>query len=126
RSLAPSLLQARRTNEAIGNDRIDLFEIAKAYLPEQNSLPREVLLLTFCTGGDFFAAKGVVEAIIARLNPNATMAAADFSHPMLANGRACELQIDGQRLGFLGEISAKGLKQFELREAATIAEIQID
>ncbi len=32
RSLVPSLLQARRTNETVGNPEIELFEIARAYL----------------------------------------------------------------------------------------------
>ena len=33
RSLIPSLLIARRTNEALANARIELFETARVYLP---------------------------------------------------------------------------------------------
>ena len=33
RSLVPSLLGARRTNEALANAEIELFETAKVYLP---------------------------------------------------------------------------------------------
>ena len=33
RSLVPSLLKARRDNEAVGNRTIELFETAKVYLP---------------------------------------------------------------------------------------------
>src|SRR5690606_10046000 len=39
--------------------------------------------------------------------------------------RACELSIGGQRLGFLGEISSAGLKQFELREPTTVCELSV-
>ena len=68
-SLIPSLLEARRNNEAIGNQRIELFEIARIYLPVKDGLPDEQLMLGITSGGDFLAAKGMVEAIIARLNP---------------------------------------------------------
>ena len=43
RSLVPSLLAARRTNEALANAEIELFEIAKVYLPRGGELPREEL-----------------------------------------------------------------------------------
>ena len=35
RSLIPSLLLARKNNEAVGNPRIELFEIARVYLPKK-------------------------------------------------------------------------------------------
>ena len=38
RSLVPSLLGARRTNESLANAEIELFEIAKVYLPREGEL----------------------------------------------------------------------------------------
>ena len=35
RSLVPSLLGARRTNESLANPAIELFEIAHVYLPQR-------------------------------------------------------------------------------------------
>ena len=41
RSLVPSLLAVRRTNESLANAEIELFEIAKVYLPQGGDLPHE-------------------------------------------------------------------------------------
>jgi phenylalanyl-tRNA synthetase beta chain len=132
RSLIPSLLGARRTNEAIGNPRIELFEIAKVYLAQgaaaatgSSGLPEESLLLTITSGGDYSALKGIVESVVARLNPSAQVEAVDYKHPLFKPGVASQLRLDGKRLGFLGQLSPAGQKQFELREPATVAEVQI-
>ena len=44
-SLVPSLLAARRSNEALGNDPIELFEIARVYLPRVDQLPEEAQMI---------------------------------------------------------------------------------
>ena len=123
RSLIPSLLLARKNNEAVGNARIELFEIARVYFAKKGSLPDEALLLGITSGGDFLAVKGIVEAIVARLNPAAVLEAVDYRHELFQPGRACELRIGGKRLGYLGEVSAAALKKFELREPTTVAEL---
>jgi phenylalanyl-tRNA synthetase beta chain len=123
RSLAPSLLAARRTNETLGNERIELFEIAKVYLPE-DGLPVEELTLTLCSGGDFFAVKGVLEAVLEELNPAAALEVRDFRHELLSE-RAVELRLAGEVVGYLGELGAAGLQRFELRGGAAIAELKI-
>ncbi len=125
RSLVPSLLQARRTNETVGNPEIELFEIARAYLAQPAGLPREDLLLAITSGRDFFSVKGILESVAASLNPAVELTAIDFRHELFAPGRAVELQIGGERLGFLGEVSPAGLKRFELRGGTTVAEVRI-
>jgi len=126
RSLVPSLLGARRTNETLANPVIELFEIAKVYLPRPGSLPDEPRMLALTSGGDFFAVKGVLEALVARLNPAAELEVVDPSLDLLMAGRACELRLSGERLGFLGEVSEQSSNQFELRSATTtVAEVRI-
>ena len=125
RSLIPSLLEARRNNEAIGNPSVALFEMARVYLPENNSLPTEELMLGLTSGGDFFAVKGILETIVRRLNPEAKIDVADYQHDLFRPGRSCELQINGQRLGFLGEVSSAALKKFDLRDPTTVAEVRL-
>ena len=124
-SLIPSLLEARRNNEAIGNQRIELFEIARVYLPAKTGLPDERLMLGITRGGDFLAVKGLVEAIVERLNPSAVVEVADFEHSLFKTARACELKAAGKRIGFLGEVSAAALKSFELRQPTTVVELEI-
>jgi len=125
RSLIPSLLEARRNNEAIGNSNVQLFEIARVYLPKPGALPQEDLLLAISSDGDFFAVKGILEAIVKRLSPTALIEVGDFQHDLFAPGRGCQLRIAGQHLGYLGEVRTQALKTFDVREPTTVAEIRI-
>jgi phenylalanyl-tRNA synthetase beta chain len=125
RSLIPSLLIARRTNETLANPPVELFETARIYLPRDGELPVEELMLAITSGRDFLTVKGILEAMIESLNPTAALGVTDFQHQLFAPGRACELRLDGERFGFLGEVSPTGLKQFELRGPSTVAEVRV-
>ena len=125
RSLAPSLLGARRTNETLANPVIELFEIARVYLPRAGGLPDEDVVLGLTSGGDFFSVKGAIESLLAALKVADELEATDAAYEMLALGRACELHLAGRRIGVLGEVSAAGQKRFELRGAATVAELRL-
>lgn len=125
RSLVPSVLLARRTNEAIGNAEIELFEIAKVYLPMANSLPNEELLLGMTSGRDFLFLKGLIEQLLDALGSAIRLDVVMYDHPLLKRGRAVELRLGRERLGFLGEVSEAGLKQFELRAPTAIAEVRV-
>ncbi len=135
RSLVPSLLSARRTNETLANETIELFEIAKVYLPltgqpitdkpDAGPLPDEQLMLALTSGRDFFAVKGVIEAIIRSLDPRLVLEAVDTRHDLLDPACCCKLQLAGQTLGFLGAVCAAGLDRFDLRGSTTIAEIRL-
>jgi phenylalanyl-tRNA synthetase beta chain len=124
RSLVPSLLGARRINESVANPSIELFEIAKVYWPLPGSLPDEALMLTLTSGGDFFEVKGAVEAVVSSLRVQPTLDVKDFAHPLFTAGRAIELHLAEERIGLLGEVSAAGRKQFELRGPTTVAELR--
>jgi phenylalanyl-tRNA synthetase beta chain len=125
RSLVPSLLMARRANEAVGNPPVELFEIARVYLPRTNALPQEELMLALTSGEDFLRVKGLIESLFSALNAPQALVVKAYQHPLLQTGRAVEFDLSGERLGFLGEVSAAGLKAFELRGAATVAEINL-
>ncbi|MGD9126439.1 MAG: phenylalanine--tRNA ligase subunit beta [Planctomycetia bacterium] len=126
RSLIPSLLKARRTNETLANPVIELFEIAKVYLPQgKKQLPDERKMLGLTSGRDFFEVKGAIEAILDAVNPAAQLTVVKSDVPMLASGMACRLELNGQRLGFLGQVSEEGMKQFELRSPTVVAELDL-
>lgn len=128
RSLVPSLLGARRTNEALANPTIELFEIARAYLPRPAGLPEEVQLLTLASGREFSEVKGVVELLAEAANPGLEIEvreAGAAAHMLLDPSRSCELWLGGARWGLLGEVHAAGLKRFELRRRTTVAELQL-
>lgn len=125
RSLIPSLLGARRVNETLSNPMIELFETARIYLPQNDQLPDEQLMLCIISGGDFFALKGVLEVLVHTLNPAETLTIKDTTQSYFAKSRGCELWLGGDHCGYLGEVSSTGLKQFSLRTPATVAEIRL-
>lgn len=125
RSLVPSLLEARETNEGRGNPVIELFETAKIYLPQGSNLPIERVMLSATSSGDFFALKGVVETLLMRINPAKQLLVAPATLPLMEFGKAVELRIEQQLLGYLGVLSAEGRKRFRLRSSASIFEIDL-
>ena len=125
RSVIPSLLEARRVNESLGNPVIELFETARVYLPAGDGLPQEQRTLAIVSGGDYHRVKGVVEALLAVLRPGTQLEAVDTRQPLLDPVKSSELRVQGQCLGYLGELSAEAGKQTGLRAGATIAEIRL-
>jgi phenylalanyl-tRNA synthetase beta chain len=81
--LLPSLVDAARRNVELGNERVALFEVARVYRPRGDELPDEHLLAAGISQGDFFRAKGVVEALCRALHvdPVWERARDDLLHP---------------------------------------------
>jgi phenylalanyl-tRNA synthetase beta chain len=130
RSLVPSLLGARQTNESLANPVIELFEIANVYLPRGSQLPEEELVVSLTSGGDYFTVKGVIEGVLVALNPAAELLVRPTQHKLLDGQQAAELWVrvaagDELLLGYLGQVSANGLQQFELRGGTTVAELNL-
>ena len=126
-SLVPSLLAARRHNEAHGDADADLFEIANVYRPHAGRpLPDEPTHLALVTGRDFLGLKGVVEALLDRLHADSDLEARPVSISTFAPGRAAELLLGGIHLGFLGEVDRGWLDAMELRGACAAAELELD
>ncbi len=126
RSLVPSLLEARRINEYRSNTEIELFEIAKVYLTRNGKeLPDQPTLAALVSGRDFFEVKGVVETLVAYLNPKVSVEARACDLDLLDVNRSAELLIADQTLGWIGEVSKSGRKHFGLRYNATVAELNM-
>ena len=95
-SLVPSLLNARRTNEKLGNDAVELFEIAKVYLPNGDDLPDERRMLAITSGEDFSRVKGIIESILHELHVGAALEMTPFGHPLFDPAKACGLTLGGE------------------------------
>ncbi len=124
RSLIPSLLSARRTNETLANPQIELYEIAHVYLPGTGELPDERTMLAITSGKDYYQLKGVLNAIAKALGPQSALEFRENSDAFYADA-AAEIYLQGKHVGVMGEVSDAGLKKFELRTPATVAEIQL-
>lgn len=126
-SLTPSLLSVRAYNQAHGSSDISIFEIAPVYLPRpQQELPDEPTHLALLAGLDFHAMKGVVEAVLDRLHVCGPLGARPVEHPLFQNGRAAELRLGSDHLGYLGEIRADRGEALGLRGGCSAAELNFD
>jgi phenylalanyl-tRNA synthetase beta chain len=125
RSLVPSLLSVRRTNEALANAEIELFEIAKIYLPEPDGLPREELMLSITSGREYPVVRGVIEAILSELKIAAPLEAGDTDLAVLDPAAACCLRFRNESFGYLGRLASPALNQFDLRSLTIVAEVRL-
>ncbi len=124
-SLVPSLLAARRHNEAHGNPDAELFEIAGVYLPVAGkALPEEPTRLALVSGRDYFGLKGVVEALLGRLHAENHLSVRPVILSPFTPGRSAELLLAGKHLGYLGEVDRARLNAWELRGACSAAELE--
>lgn len=126
RSLLPSLLEARRYNESLANPVVELFEMAVVYLPQPEGLPREHWTLGLVSGQDYFFLKGVLERLLAALNDRAELEISAYRHPLFDRHKCVRLGVEGQTLGYVGELSDAGRKQFGLRGECACAELDLN
>ena len=78
------------------------------------------------SGRDYRELRGVVQALIDSLRPPTRLDATDAGLELLAADQSCRLELDGQPLGYLGQLTDAALKQFELRTATCVAELRLD
>ncbi|MCP4193447.1 MAG: phenylalanine--tRNA ligase subunit beta [Planctomycetaceae bacterium] len=126
RSLIPSLLEARKVNESLANETIELFETAKIYLPRPGQLPDEPVMLSLTSGRDFSAVKGVIETLLAALHIDAQLEVEPANDDFFDAGQSCQLRLNGDVLGYLGLVGQKAAKAASLRNPTTIAELKFD
>lgn len=138
-SLLPGLLRAAGLNARRQVRDLRLFEVGRTFHPRSGEpLPREVLRASALLAGrrepiawwatsesvDFYEGKGIVEALLSRLQvPRVSFdAVSDVSwlHP----GRAAAIRADGKEIGWVGELHPARLDPYEL--AAPVVAFEVD
>ena len=90
RSLIPSLLGARRVNEAQQNEDVALFEIAKIYLPQSSGLPEEPWMLGLVSELGFVGGQGSPASRPSELSKTVELRTADAEIPaVMATAASC-------------------------------------
>ncbi len=130
----PGLLEAAKHNFARGAEAVKLFEIGAVYGGTVDD-PREhtalALLISGDTtaktwrsqpeGGDFYALKGVVEALASSSGVSIGFAPVDAAaRPYLIPGRSAELLIGDDSIGYLGELHPTVAKQHDVPSAVAV------
>jgi phenylalanyl-tRNA synthetase beta chain len=132
-SLLPSLFEVLRYNRYQGQSRMGIFEIGKTYRETAPGATSETLFLTgaimtsvwegmwlqehtpAALQADFYYAKGVVDALVARLELEGSLTYHQSeSCPALHPGRTAELHWNGRPIGFVGELHPQVAKDYDL------------
>jgi phenylalanyl-tRNA synthetase beta chain len=125
RSLVPNLLEAKRINEYRSNEDVELFEIAKVYLPQDSGIPRDPLLCSLVSSRDYSTVKGVLEMLARGVNSDLQLEAHPCDHDLLDVSQSALLKLNGETWGWLGRVSPWGRKLFGLRQDAVVAEFDL-
>jgi phenylalanyl-tRNA synthetase beta chain len=142
-SLLGSLVSVLRYNLARKAPRVRVFEIGRVFLRDpgtQDGLlsvagihqPMRLGGLAYGSadplqwgradkGVDFFDVKGDVEALFAPL----ALHFVPLQHPALHPGRSAAIELDGRRVGVLGELHPKWRQAYELPQAPVLFEIEL-
>jgi len=125
RSLVPNLLEAKRINEYRSNEDVELFEIAKVYLPQDSGIPRDPLLCSLVSSRDYSTVKGVLEMLARSVNCDLQLETYPCDHDLLDVSQSALLKLNGDTWGWLGRVSPWGRKLFGLRQDAVVAEFDL-
>ena len=127
-SLVPSLLQCRRQNERTGTPNAELFEVARVYLSAGDGKPEreaEPMTVGMVSGRDFLGLKGVVETLVRDLIPGSLLTTQPSDVRGLADGRGAQLTLNGQPLGYMGELDRSAADQLGLQSGVSVAELDV-
>jgi phenylalanyl-tRNA synthetase beta chain len=143
-SLFGSLLQVLKFNLDRKTERLRVFEIGRTFLRDpalagdnatvaQVRQPMRLAALAFgpaeplqwgqrAQAVDFFELKGDIEALLAPRSAQYERA----EHPALHPGRCARILLDGEAVGWLGELHPKWRQSYELAQAPVMFEIDLE
>ncbi len=126
-TVLPSMLDILSRNNAYHNRAAKLYEIGKVYLPVDGQVlpeePKMLVLGSYGAGESFFTLKGELEAVFAALRTNKAEYAARSDHPTFHPGRCAAVSIDGEMLGYLGQIHPIVARNYGLDGEVYCAEV---
>ncbi len=139
-TLLPAILTVASRNMNRKNNNLALFEMAHVFQPiDGEMLPQENIHLVALVSGsfsrgwngqkqelDFFYMKGVVSSLLKRLAIKEWSAAVEVGENFLHPGRSCSIMVDGEKVGYLGEVHPLVKENYEMPERAVVFEIDFD
>ncbi len=136
----PGVVTVAAKNMSRRNLNLSLFEIASGYFPVKGEkMPREKSMLTALVSGsfakgwngetvekDFYYMKGALEQLLNSLRIDGLTVSADHIEPFLHPGRGCDVLINGEAVGYLGELHPLVAANYELPQKAVVFELDMD
>jgi phenylalanyl-tRNA synthetase, beta subunit, non-spirochete bacterial len=117
-SMIPGMLDIINYNVSRGNTDLSLYELGNIFVNfglEDDGRPTELPQIALAMTGpiDFYDIKGVVESLLANFNPRFERETKlDDMHP----GRTAQVLIDGDAIGFVGQIHPQVAKDYDIPE----------
>ena len=123
----PSMLDILSRNYNYHNKSVQLYELAKIYLPVEGQVlpeePKMLLLGTYGANEDFFSLKGELEAVFAGLRmPKATYTAVK-DNPSYHPGRCAKVTVGGVDVGYMGQVHPLVAKNYGIDVDVYCAEV---
>ena len=123
----PSMLDILSRNYAYHNKSVNLYEMAKIYLPvEGEKLPQEPKMLVLGTYGPdatFFTLKGQLEAVFKGLRLQKASYVADKTNPSYHPGRCAKVSVGGVEVGVIGQVHPAVAKTYGIEAEVYCAEV---
>ncbi|MGT2907571.1 phenylalanine--tRNA ligase subunit beta [Streptococcus dentiloxodontae] len=140
-NIVSGMLDTVAYNVARKNSNLAIYEIGKIFEQKGNpkaELPNEISTFAFAISGlvaekdfqtkatpvDFFYAKGIVEALAAKLGLTFAFVA-ERGLASMHPGRTAAILLDGQAVGFVGQVHPQTAKDYSIPETY-VAEINLD
>jgi phenylalanyl-tRNA synthetase beta chain len=133
-TLLGGLVEVLRTNLARRQDRVRVFETGRVFFRRGNGYDQPVRVGGLAYGSaapeqwgnprrpvDFFDVKGDLAALAAP----GTLATERAEHPALHPGRSARVLLDGEAIGWLGELHPRLARHFELPSAPVVFELDL-
>ncbi len=129
-SSLPSTMEALARNHSRSNDIVRLFEIGKAYLPDDdvNQLPAEknIAAVGMYGGVDFYHIKGVAENLMEALGIKEYEFRRESNNVSFHPGKTAVLLVKGRYAGVLGEMHPGVNDNYGIAERCYVAELDLD
>lgn len=129
RSIVPSLLACRYTNQTQSQRNAELYEVATIYCPanEEGGLPEEQSTLGIVVRGDIQRIKGIVEDIISETAGRKAPIEWQLQElPLFENETGQKIKCGDQALGYLGLVNSEVQGSFSLEQPVAAAELSVD
>jgi phenylalanyl-tRNA synthetase beta chain len=139
--LISGLIQSFQTNLAQGNDALQGFEISKVFGRDEAGLLTETDVIAGIMGGDpqqgrwttggkaqplsWYEAKGMLDSVFHNLKIPVEYQS-DRSNPKLHPGRTASLWLNGQRLGYFGQLHPQLRQEKDLPAAVYVFQLNIE
>jgi phenylalanyl-tRNA synthetase beta chain len=139
--LISGLIQSFQTNLAQGNDALQGFEISKVFGRDEAGLLTETDVIAGIMGGDpeqgrwttggkaqplsWYEAKGMLDSVFHSLKIPVEYQS-DRSNPKLHPGRTASLWLNGQKLGYFGQLHPQLRQEKDLPAAVYVFQLNIE